>query len=105
MDATSFRTCFLGVARVGWTPAFSARGSVGGDARAKDSLSLLSEPLQSPPFGPLFMFWGPLEEAAEEVGKEFKKCKLTDPLEPGPVWSCKEPMAEVVEVGPLGLSH
>lgn len=65
--------------------------SVDRDARAKDSAShlrsllLLSGPLKSPPFCPLFYVLGVLEEAAGEVGKEFKKYKLTDPLDSGPV--------------------
>ena len=40
----------------------------------------------------VFFFGGrSLEEAAEEVGKEFRTYKLMDPLESGPAWSYKDP--------------
>lgn len=39
---------------------------------------------------PFHVLGGSLEEAAEEVGKEFKTYKLMDPLESGPAWSYKD---------------
>lgn len=90
MDITSFLICFLD-----WAGEADAHilwlGAVGGAARVKDSASNLQNLValglcSHHRFVPLFVCWGHLEEAAEEVGRDFKKCKLSDPLESGPVY-------------------
>lgn len=53
-----------------------------GGRQRESQCSLPSGPLQPPHFV-LFFCFGALEEAAGEVGKEFKECKLMDTLASG----------------------